>query len=133
MLVLTRRVGESIRIGDHVRLTIRGKVRNHYTVAIVAPGDLSIVDGDGEPLTALRHRQRHKRRYVAALLAGECLRIGDAVHVLFGEDRYGGTSRLRSGQQVRISIDAPREVSVHREEIYWRIWHQSRERPGRAA
>lgn len=81
MLVLTRRVGESIRIGDHVRLTIRGKVRNHYTVAIAAPSDLSIVDGDGEQLTALRHRQRRKRCYVVALLAGESLRIGDEVHV----------------------------------------------------
>ncbi len=133
MLVLTRRVGESIRIGDSVRLTIRGKAGNHYTVAIAAPGDLSVVDDEGQPLIALRHRQRRKRCYVTALLAGESLRIGDAVHVLFGEDRYGGTSRLRSGQQVRISVDAPREVPVHREEIYWRIWHQSRERPGRAA
>jgi len=133
MLVLTRRVGESIRIGDSVRLTIRGKVGNHYTVAIAAPGDLAVVDDEGRPLTALRHRQRRKRCYVAALLAGESLRIGDQVHVLFGEDRYGGTRRMRSGQQVRISIDAPREVPVHREEIYWRIWRESRERPGRAA
>ncbi len=133
MLVLTRRVGESIRIGDSVRLTIRGKARNHYTVTIAAPGDLSVVDDEGQPLTALRHRLRRKRCYVTALLAGESLRIGDEVHVLFGEDRYGGALRLRSGQQVRISIDAPREVPVHREEIYWRIWRESHERPGRAA
>lgn len=133
MLVLTRRVGESIRIGDHVRLTIRGKVRNHYTVAISAPADVSIADDDGLPLTALRHRLRCKRRYMVALLAGEGLRIGTEVHVLFGEDRYAGTQRVRHGQQVRVSIHAPRDMPVHREEIYWRIWHQSHQRPGRAA
>ena len=44
MLVLTRRVGESIRIGDSVRLTIRSKLHNHYTVAIAAPDHVTILD-----------------------------------------------------------------------------------------
>ena len=133
MLVLTRRVGESIRIGDHVRLTIRGKVCNHYTVAISAPADVPIVGDEDQPITAQRHHLLCKRRYTVALLAGEGLRIGDEVHILFGEDRYGSTSRVRHGQQVRVSIHAPRDMPVHREEIYWRIWHQTQERPGRAA
>ena len=133
MLVLTRRVGESIRIGDHVRLTIRGKVGNHYTVTISAPADMPIVNDEDQPVTAQRHRLLCKRRYTVALLAGEGLRIGTDVHVLFGEDRYGSTSRVRHGQQVRVSIHAPREMPVHREEIYWRIWQQAHQRPGRAA
>ena len=43
---------------------------------------------------------------------GESLVIGDEVRVKVLEVK---------GQQVRIGVTAPREVSVHREEIYDRI------------
>jgi carbon storage regulator len=43
---------------------------------------------------------------------GETLKIGDDVDItVFGI----------KGQQVRIGIDAPKDVQVHREEIYERI------------
>lgn len=46
---------------------------------------------------------------------GETLMIGDDVTV---------TVLASKGNQVRIGIDAPRDVAVHREEIYNRIHNQ---------
>lgn len=46
---------------------------------------------------------------------GETLRIGDDVSV---------TILGIKGNQVRVGIDAPKEVSVHREEIYQRIQNE---------
>ncbi len=43
---------------------------------------------------------------------GECLRIGDDISVIVLSQK---------GNQIRIGIDAPKHVSVHREEIYDRI------------
>lgn len=43
---------------------------------------------------------------------GETLNIGDDVTV---------TVLAVNGQQVRIGVNAPRDVAVHREEIYLRI------------
>jgi carbon storage regulator len=44
--------------------------------------------------------------------AGEKLRIGDDVIITIVEIKGG---------QVRVAIEAPRQIAVHREEIYLRI------------
>ena len=51
---------------------------------------------------------------------GEMLMIGDEVTV---------TVLGVKGNQIRIGVDAPKEVAVHREEIYQRI-HQEVEQTG---
>ena len=52
---------------------------------------------------------------------GETLMIGDEVTV---------TVLAVKGNQVRIGTNAPREVPVHREEIYERIKAEERQRNG---
>jgi len=49
---------------------------------------------------------------------GETLMIGDEVSV---------TVLSAKGNNIRIGINAPKEVSVHREEVYQRIAEQERE------
>ena len=49
---------------------------------------------------------------------GESLMIGDDVQV---------TILGTQGNQIRIGIDAPREVEVHREEVYHRIQEEKKQ------
>lgn len=42
MLILTRRVGETIMIGDDVTVTVLGVKGNQIRIGINAPGDVSV-------------------------------------------------------------------------------------------
>ena len=55
---------------------------------------------------------------------GETLMIGDNVSV---------TVLRVKGNQVRLGVNAPKDVSVHREEIFERIQNEVDESPGETA
>lgn len=42
MLILTRRVGETIIIGDNIRLTVLGTKGNQVRIGVDAPKDVSV-------------------------------------------------------------------------------------------
>jgi len=42
MLILTRRVGESIQIGDHVEVTVLGVNGNQVRIGVNAPKDITV-------------------------------------------------------------------------------------------
>lgn len=50
---------------------------------------------------------------------GETLMIGDEITV---------TVLAVKGNQIRLGVEAPREVGVHREEVYRRIQEEKKER-----
>jgi carbon storage regulator len=54
MLVLSRKEGEKIVIGDGVILTINRIAGNRVAIGIEAPRDVRIVRGELEPLTKSR-------------------------------------------------------------------------------
>lgn len=52
---------------------------------------------------------------------GESIYIGDAIRI---------TIVSVEGSQVRLGIDAPREIAVHREEVHQRIQEENRRAAG---
>jgi sRNA-binding carbon storage regulator CsrA len=116
VLVLTRRIGESIRIGDSVRLTVRAKLRGHITLTLATAAHLRVTD-DADVVLLPERQARGGRRYRASLLLGDSLRIGEHVTVWVGSAPEPGPMSQTRGRQVRIGIDAPRGVAIHREEM----------------
>jgi carbon storage regulator len=42
MLILTRRPGETIRIGDNIKIIVTGVKGNHVRIGVTAPRDVSV-------------------------------------------------------------------------------------------
>ena len=113
-LVLNRRTGESLRIGDAVKLTVRDRRGSCVLVAVAAPLDVLVAD-EGDTLRPATVSDGGAF-YLLWLLAGEALQIGEATIVV--GDSAGAKRKVRGGQrQVRITVFAPRSLSVRREEI----------------
>lgn len=113
-LVLNRRTGESLRIGDDVRLTVRDRRGSCVLVAVAAPLDVLVAD-EGDALRPAA-TSNGGAFYLLWLLAGEPLQVGEAT-IVVGE-ATGAKRKVRGGQrQVRIAVIAPRGLLVRREEI----------------
>lgn len=122
MLILNRRVGESIYIGDDICVTVYDKMRYHVTMGVIAPAGARLFYGE----TGLRPAvlPDDKRFYLISLLTTDSFRIDDVeLHVNFTPSYLRGGSLQK--RQVRIGIAAPDSIAVNREEIHLR--HLERE------
>ena len=50
MLVLSRKAGQDIYIGDNIRITVNKISGNRVTIGIAAPNDVRIIRGELEPI-----------------------------------------------------------------------------------
>ena len=68
MLVLSRKVGERIHVGDNIVLEIRRIAGNRVTVALEAPRDVRILRGELEgPAKEFRTSEHHDSEPVEAV------------------------------------------------------------------
>jgi carbon storage regulator CsrA len=118
MLVLNRRVGESIYIGDDVCVTVFDRLRDHTTIGVLAPPAMRLRIHDVQMRPKVLEGGAHF--YLLTLVNGQGFVIGDAdVRVKFKGS--GITTLGARPKQVRVAIQAPAHIQVHREEIYTQI------------
>jgi sRNA-binding carbon storage regulator CsrA len=117
VLVLTRRTGETIYIGDDICITVYDRLRYHVILGVLMPANASLRMGE----TFLRPAilPDGERFYLLTLLSQDLFWI-DAIKVRVRfNPTYLGTASLRM-RQVKIDIGAPEHVDIYREEIYLR-------------
>jgi carbon storage regulator len=68
MLILTRRIGETLNIGDDVQVTVLGVKGNQVRIGVNAPKDVPV------------HREEIYQRIQKEKEAGTASVIGNAVH-----------------------------------------------------
>jgi sRNA-binding carbon storage regulator CsrA len=117
MLTLTRRIGETIYIGDDTCVTVYDRLRYHVILGVLTPANASLRFGK----TCLRPAilPGGGRFYLLTMLSQDVVWLDDVrVQVRFNPT-YLSTASLRT-RQLKISVHAPRTVHVDREEIHLR-------------
>lgn len=115
MLTLSRRVGESIYLGDDTCLTVYDRLRYHVLIGVLAPERLEVACNAHAVRPATL--PGGERFYLLTLLSGDDFNVGDArVLVRFRPTFLSAQSMQR--RQMKVSIDAPGSIPVLREEVY---------------
>ena len=117
MLILNRRVGETICIGDDVCVTVYDKLRYHVTMGVIAPPTANLFHGEARLRPAIL--PDGECFYLISLLTAEGFRIDDIELMVNFTPSYLGSGSIHK-RQVRVGVVAPPSVAVHREEIYLR-------------
>ena len=114
MLTLTRRVGETICLGDDIAVTVYDRLRFHVLVAIVAPAGTKVRSGEADVAPALLPDGGHF--YLLTLIDHECFRIDDSlIRVRFSHTQFFSAPKYK--RQLKVDIDAPDWLTILREEL----------------
>ena len=65
MLILSRKAGETIVLGDNITITINRVASNRVSLGIAAPADVRITRGELKPLSATPTADDHDEALVA--------------------------------------------------------------------
>lgn len=121
MLVLSRRPGTSIVIDHSVRVTVEVVAADDVCLSVEAPDGTAVERIEQVELSEqLRSRGRSwdpARHHVLSRRARPGLLIGDSIRVAI---------LAISNDAVRIGVDAPSHIEVHREEVYDQIQEANR-------
>jgi len=94
MLIITRKIGEAITIGDNIRFKVARITGNNVSLAVSAPMFKEIDQTE------------------STIKIGGSINIGNEIEIFILGIQ---------GRQVRLGIKAPEKTVVHREEIYVKI------------
>ena len=117
MLTLTRRLGETIYIGDNTCVTVYDRLRYHVMLGVLAPANARLQFGEACLRPAIL--PDGERFYLLTMLSQDVLWIDDIKVCVRFNPTYLGTASLHM-RQVKIDIGAPQSVDIYREEIYLR-------------
>lgn len=118
MLLLNRRIGQTVYIGDDVCATVFAKLRERTTIGVLAPASAAVRFAGAMMTPSVL--DGGERFYLLALLSGESFTI-DATEIRV---KFGSARRLPLGarsKHVQLAIQAPAHVAVYREEVYAQI------------
>ena len=103
VLIVGREIGQSVIIDDEIKVTVMQK-NSKLQLLIDSPGTVQIakINSSQKPTGYIKNRTRK---------IGETILIGDYVKLTILQTESG---------LLRFAIDAPKEISVFREEIYTR-------------
>ena len=115
MLVVSRTPGESILIGEFVRLRITSIYRSFVDVTVEGPNDFrieSLTHGLSYPLPATLSLENNAKLRIIRERAAEApgeddWSTADEVNVIIADNRF---------DRVRIGIDAPKHISIVRDD-----------------
>ncbi|MEH7107195.1 carbon storage regulator [Bacillus sp. JJ1764] len=102
MLIVGREIGQAVIIGDNIKVTAL-QLGSKLKLAIEAPEDIQI----SRVIPNQDTRDKLKKR---ARIIGDTLLIGEMIKVTILQTDSG---------LVRFAIDAPKEISVYREELLY--------------
>jgi sRNA-binding carbon storage regulator CsrA len=126
MLLLNRRIGQTVYIGDDVCATVFAKLQERTTIGVLAPASAAVRFAGAVMTPSVL--DSGERFYLLALLSGEGFTIdATEIRVKFGSARrppLGARSK-----HVQLAIQAPAHVAVYREEVYAQIQELERSSP----